>query len=134
MTQRLKVPTALPDQTEKLVHDVIGCCIAVHRELGPGFAEKVYVRAIELELNAAGIPFQRERRFGVRYRGQIVGVVRLDLIVADALVLEVKSVEQLAPVHHKQIVNYMRVAGLRVGLLLNFNVSVLPDGLSRKVL
>jgi len=124
----------LSNEVERLIHDTIGSCITVHRELGPGFAEKVYVRAICLELAANGLPFEQEKRFEVRYRGEVVGSVRLDIIVGGVLVLEIKAIEQVAPVHHKQILNYMRVARLRAGLLINFNVGILPEGLSRKVL
>ena len=97
-----------------MIHDTIGCCIAVHRELGPGFAEKIYLRALCLELSAAGISFEREKRFDVVYRDQVIGVVRVDLIVGGEVILEVKSIEQLLSVHHKQILNYMRIA--RIGL------------------
>jgi len=134
MNMKLNAQNPLPEETETMIHDVIGCCIAVHRELGPGFSEKVYVRAICLELAANGLPFEQEKRYDVRYRDAIVGSVRLDVIVGGVLVLEIKAIEELAPVHHKQILNYMRVAGLRAGLLLNFNVGILPDGLSRRVL
>jgi GxxExxY protein len=118
----LKVQSPLSAEVEKLLHDTIGCCIEVHRGLGPGFAEKVYMRALCLELGLAGIGFEREKRFDIVYRGQVIGVVRLDLIVDGRVVVEVKSIEQLLPVHHKQILDYMRVARSRAGLLLNFNV------------
>jgi GxxExxY protein len=129
----LNIPSPLSDEIEKLMHDTIGCCIAVHRTLGPGLAEKIYLRALGLELSAAGISFEREKRFDIVYRGQVMGVVRVDLIVGGQVVVEVKSIEQLLSVHHKQILNYMRVARLRAGLLLNFNVGILPDGMHRKV-
>src|SRR5215472_3258354 len=134
MNMKLNAQSPLPEETETLIHNVIGCCIAVHRELGPGFSEKVYVRAICLELAANGLPFEQEKRYDVRYRDEVVGSVRLDVIVGGVLVLEIKAIEELASVHHKQILNCMRVAGLRAGLLLNFNVGILPDGLSRKAL
>ena len=130
----LKISSPLSDDVEQLMHDTIGCCIDVHRDLGPGLSERIYSRALCLELEAAGIAFERERRFEVRYRGELIGAQCLDFVVDRQIVLEVKSVEQLASIHHKQILNYMRVAGLRAGLLINFNVPILPDGLSRKVL
>jgi GxxExxY protein len=128
------VPSPLSDETEKLVHDTIGCCIAVHRALGPGHGEKVYAPALCLELKACGIAYERERRFEIKYRGQVVGALIVDIVVADQVVLELKSVELVADLHHKQILNYMRIAGIRAGLLVNFNVTLLPDGLNRKVL
>jgi len=130
----LKVPSPLSDDTETLMHDTIGCCITVHRELGPGLLEKIYSRAVCIELTAAGIRFEREKRFQIRYRGELLSAQRVDLIVGNQIVLEIKSIERLAPVHHRQLLNYMRVAGVRAGLLMNFNVGILPDGMSRKVL
>ena len=124
----------MSDDVEKLMHDTIGCCIAVHRELGPGLLEKIYSRAVCVELTAAGIRFEREKRYPVRYRGVLLCEQHLDFVVGDQIVLEIKSIDQLAPVHHAQILNYMRVARLRAGLLMNFNVVVLPDGMSRKIL
>jgi GxxExxY protein len=130
----LKVSSPLTEDVERLMHAIIGHCINVHRDLGPGLVERIYSRALGIELKASGIAFEREKRYEVRYRGELVGAQRLDLVVNKQVVLEVKAVEQLAPIHHKQILNYMRVAGLRAGLLINFNVAILPDGLSRKVL
>jgi GxxExxY protein len=130
----LKVASPLTDEVERLIHDTIGCCIRVHRELGPGLFERIYSRALFLELTAAGILFEREKRYQVRYRGELLSEQLLDFVVGRQLVLEIKSVDQFAPIHHKQILNYMRVAGLRAGLLMNFNVTILPDGISRKVL
>ena len=129
----LKIPSPLSDDVEQLMHDTIGCCIAVHRELGPGLLERIYSRAVGLELAAAGISFEREKGYQVRYREELLCEQRVDFVVGDQIVLEIKSIDQLAPVHHKQILTYMRVASLRAGLLMNFNVAVLPDGMSRKV-
>jgi GxxExxY protein len=130
----LKVSTPLSDQVEQLVTETIGCCIRVHRELGPGLLERIYSRALCIELAASGLTFDREKRYEVRYRGELLASHSLDLVVDGQIVLEIKSVEQFAPIHHKQILNYMRIARLRVGLLMNFNVTVLPDGLCRKIL
>jgi len=130
----LRVQSPLPADVEQLMHDTIGCCIEVHRTLGPGLLEKIYSRAVCVELAAAGIAFEREKRYPVRYRGQLLCEQYLDFVVGNQIVLEIKSVDQLAPVYHAQILNYMRVAHLRAGLLMNFNVVVLPDGMIRKVL
>ncbi len=130
----LRVVTPLPEEVETLIHATIGCCIAVHRALGPGLLETIYSRAIALELGAAGIAFERERRYAVTYRGELLHEQRLDFVVGGAIVLEIKAVEQLVPIHDVQLVNYMRIAGVRAGLLMNFNVIVLKDGLKRKVL
>jgi GxxExxY protein len=130
----LRVPSPLSDDLEKLVHDTIGCCITVHRVLGPGLLEEIYSRALGLELTAAGIQFEREKPYPVTYRGEVLCKQYLDFVVADQIVLELKSVEQLVPVNHAQLLAYMRVARKRAGLLINFNVVVLKDGLKRKVL
>ena len=130
----LKISSPLSDEVEHLVHDTIGCCIRVHRALGPGLFERIYLRALCVELGIAGITFEREKRYQVRYRGELLSEQCLDFVVGGQVVLEIKSVEQFAPIHHKQILNYMRIAGMRAGLLINFNVLILPDGLSRKIL
>ena len=130
----LKISSPLSDEVEYLVHETIGCCIRVHRTLGPGLFERIYSRAVCVELGVAGIAFERERRYQVRYRGELLSEQYLDFVVGGQVVLEIKSVEQFAPIHHKQVLNYMRIAGLRAGLLINFNVAILPDGMSRKIL
>jgi len=132
--QMLKVPSPLSDDVEQLMHDTIGCCITVHRELGPGLFERIYSRAVCIELTAAGISFEREKRYQVRYRGELLSEQYLDFVIGNHIVLEIKSVDQLAPIHHRQILNYMRIAGLAAGLLMNFNIVVLPDGMSYRVL
>lgn len=130
----ITVPTPLSDELEALVHDTIGCCITVHRTLGPGLLETIYSRAVALELRAADIAFEREKRYPVTYRGQLLCEHRLDFVVGRAIVLEIKAIEAIASVHHSQILSYLRVSRLRVGLLMNFNVAVLKDGLVRKIL
>jgi GxxExxY protein len=130
----LRIQSPLSKELETLIYDTIGCCIAVHRALGPGLLEHIYAKAVGLELTAAGISFDRERSYPVVYRGEPLCEQRLDLVVGDEIVVEIKSVEQLAPIHHSQLLSYMRVAQLRAGLLMNFNVPVLQDGLHRKVL
>jgi GxxExxY protein len=130
----LRISTPLPEELERLVHDTIGCCIAVHRELGPGLLEHVYERAIASELTAAHISFECEAKIPIMYRGQFLCEQRLDFVVAARLVLEIKSVEHLVPLHHAQILSYMRVGRFPVGLLINFNVPILQDGIKRKIL
>jgi len=130
----IRVPTPLDPQLEELVHQTIGCCLRVHAELGPGLLERIYVLAICLELTSAGLPFEHQKRVPVFYRGRLLCEQILDVVVDCRLVLEVKSVEQLAPVHQAQILSYLRASGIRVGLLMNFNVPRLPLGLRRVVL
>jgi GxxExxY protein len=130
----IRVPSPLPSKLEDLVTRVIGCCISVHRELGPGLLESIYSRAIDIELRTAGIPFAREVWIPVRYRGELLCRQRLDIVVGGELLIEVKAVDRLNPVHQAQILSYLRIAKLRVGLLMNFNVPVLHQGLKRFVL
>jgi GxxExxY protein len=130
----LRIDSPLTDDVERLMRGTIGCCIAVHRELGPGLLEHIYARALMIEFRIIGIPFEREKRYPVRYRDELIGEQYLDFVIGDQIVMEIKSVERFAAVHHQQILNYMRIARVRAGLLVNFNVKILPDGLSRKVL
>lgn len=130
----IKVQTPLQDDVEALIHETIGCCIRVHRGLGPGLLERIYVRAVCIELSFANIRFELEKSIPIRYRGEIIASQRLDIVVEDALLLEIKAVDRLAPVHHAQVVSYLRASTLRVGLLMNFNEARLPDGLKRIVL
>jgi GxxExxY protein len=129
----LTIATPFDDELEALIHTVIGCCITVHRELGPGLLENIYRRAVALELRANSLAFEVEKQVPVLYRGELLCYQRLDLIVAERVLIEIKSVERLAPVHHAQVRSYLRVSELRVGLLMNFNVAVLPDGMRRIV-
>lgn len=130
----LRVSTTLSSELEDIVYRTIGCGIAVHRVLGPGLLEQSYVRAMEIELQAQCLPYVAERRYPVHYRGRLISQQRLDLVVADRVAVEVKAVDQLAPVHHAQLLSYLHVSGIKVGLLMNFNVPILQDGLKRIVL
>jgi len=130
----LRIQTNLSAEHEDLIHRTIGCCITVHRALGPGLLERVYATAVCLELQAQCIAFEKEKRYPVHYRDQLLCEHRVDLIVENQLLLEIKSVEQLASVHRGQVRTYLRVSKLQVGLLVNFNVGALPDGLKRIVL
>lgn len=121
----------MPEEVENLIERTIGCCIEVHRALGAGLLEAIYTRAVCIELGHAGIAYEREKQIAVSYRGERLCHQRLDIVVANQLVLEVKSVERIIPVYHAQILNYMRISKLRAGLLMNFNVPVLKDGLKR---
>lgn len=112
---------------------VIGAAIAVHRELGPGFLESVYEEALCVELAARGIEYARQVPVSILYRGHRVGDARLDLLVCSVLVVELKAVETLLPVHQAQTISYLRATGYRLGLLINFNVPTLSVGIKRIV-
>lgn len=130
----LRVPTKLDSLLEDLIHRTIGCCIEVHRRLGPGLLEVIYQRAVEIELEAAGIKFERDKPFPVMYRERLLYTHKLDLVVEGLLMIELKAVERLHPVHDAQTLSSLRVSKLKVALLINFNVALLPDGIKRKVL
>lgn len=130
----LRITSTLPPELDALVQQTIGALLAVHRELGPGMSEGVYAAAIRVELNERAIPFETEVRVSVRYRGRFLCHQRLDLFVDRRLVVEIKSVEHLHPVHVAQVVSYLRLTGARVGLLVNFNVPMLKQGIRRIVL
>jgi GxxExxY protein len=129
----LSVVSSLSPELEKLIRRTIGVSLDVHRELGSGMSEGVYAAALRLELTARGIAFESEKLLPVRYRGQLIGHHRVDLFVDARLVVEVKSVESLHPVHVAQVVTYLRLTGARAGLLVNFNVPLLKQGIKRIV-
>jgi GxxExxY protein len=107
----------------------------VHRALGPGLLESAYEECLCHELGLRGLPFGRQVKLPVTYKGVALDCgYQLDLVVADKVVLELKAVERLAAVHEAQLLTYLRLSQIRVGLLINFNVKVLKDGIVRKVL
>src|SRR5262245_59471244 len=105
----LTVKSDLPGETEDLARRVIGCCINVHRVLGSGLLDAIYTSAVCIELDYAGIGFQREKPVPVVYREQLLCHQRLDIVVADRIILEIKSVEHLNPVHRAQLTTYLRL-------------------------
>jgi len=130
----LKLVSPLPEELETMAQEVIGCCLAVHKELGPGLLESVYPRAVAIELEDRGISFEMEKPLRVNYRGQLLCHQRLDMFIDGRLVLELKSVEMLHPIHVAQVVSYLRLTKSRLGLLINFNVPILKQGIRRIVL
>jgi GxxExxY protein len=131
---RMRLPSPLDAKTEKVMTRTIGCAIAVHRVLGPGFIESIYRKAMCLELESAGLSYEKERPVRVRYRGVDIPGQRVDLIVENAVVVELKSVQRIDAVHHAQTISYMKTVGARAGLLINFRVPILREGLKRFVL
>ena len=112
----------------------IGCAIAVHKALGPGVLEMPLVRALALELAAHGIPYRRDVPIDLWYKGQPLGCgYRLDLLIDDTIIIEVKSVKQIADIHQKQLLSYLKLTGRPLGLLINFNVPILREGISRTI-
>ena len=119
----------------QITEQVIGAATAVHRALGPGLLESAYQECLCQELLLRGIPFARQVPLPLEYRGiRCECGYRLDLLVGGAVVIEIKSIEAIAPIHEAQLLTYLRLGGWKVGLLMNFNVPVLKDGIRRKVL
>jgi GxxExxY protein len=120
---------------DELSQNVIGCAIEVHRNLGPGLLESSYRQCLACELSHACIPFQMELPLPVRYKDLLLECgYRIDLLVGSDLIVEIKSVETLLAIHQAQILTYMRLSTVSLGLLINFNVTKLQNGIKRFVL
>jgi GxxExxY protein len=130
----LHLTSPLSLELEELVQQTIGSCIGVHRELGPGLLETIYQRAVSYELEASGVPFEREKPIWINYRGKRLYLHRLDLVISGQLLLELRAVDRLHPVHHAQVLSSLRASKLRLALLVNFNVALLRQGIRRIVL
>lgn len=125
----------IPADVEWVGTRVIGSAIEVHRVLGPGYKEPIYVDALCLELNARGLKFEREKAITVRYKEYSIPGQRLDLVVEESLIVECKVAESIAKIHTRQVTSYLKTTGLRLGFIFNFNVDVLmPAGFKRIVL
>jgi GxxExxY protein len=110
---------------ELLTEKTIGCCIEVHRELGPGLLESIYQSALEIEFGFHGMRYQPQLPMDVKYKGMMIGQFRIDLLVENAVVVELKSTERHDPIFEAQLLSYMKLGGYKVGLLVNFNSTML---------
>jgi GxxExxY protein len=124
---------AISPETEHVATNVIGAAITVHRVLGPGFLERIYQEAVCIELHARGIAFERERAIVVRYRDVPIPGQRIDLVVAECVVVELKAVVRIDPIHEAKLMSYLRSTGLRLGLILNFHERTLKQGIKRVI-
>ena len=116
----------------ELTDRVIGACIEIHRALGPGLLESAYEECLCYELSAAGIRFERQKPLPVHYKGVNLDCgYRLDLVIEQKLIVELKAVESLLPIHEAQLLTYLKLSGLTLGLLINFNVPVLKSGIKQ---
>ena len=114
---------------------VIGAAIEVHKTIGPGLLEGIYEDCLCIELAKRRIPFERQKEIKIEYKGvKLDSQYRLDLIVNGLVVVELKTVDELAPIHDAQVLTYLKLTGLKVGLLFNFNVPVLKEGIKRLIL
>ena len=121
-------------ELNRLSNGVIGAAIEVHKTLGPGLLESTYERCMCHELGLRGLSFERQKKLPVPYKGmQLDCGYRLDIVVENAIVIELKSCDKIEDIHRAQLLTYLRISGFSLGLLLNFNVRVMKDGIVRLV-
>ncbi|MES2006235.1 MAG: GxxExxY protein [Bacteroidota bacterium] len=117
-----------------LTHLIIRCAIDVHKHLGPGLMESVYEVCLCKEIEKAGLFLERQKVLPVTYKNEILNKeFIIDLLIEDEIILELKSIEGILPIHESQLVTYLKLSGKKLGLLINFNVKVLKDGIRRKI-
>ncbi|VTS04866.1 GxxExxY protein [Tuwongella immobilis] len=121
------------EAVDRLASSVIGAAIEVHRVLGPGYLEKVYEEALAIEFGLRGISCSRQHSIALTYKGHAIGEGRLDFLVGGELIVELKTVDALAEIHKAQVISYLKATGHILGLLINFHVPVLKDGIKRVV-
>lgn len=132
---KIPVKAIRVDMPENAIMErIIKCAIAVHRELGPGLLENVYEQAMDIECSLNGLSVQRQLRVPVLYRGKPIGEYKLDMLIDDSVIVEIKSVERFDPVFEAQVLTYLKITGKRVGLLINFNSRLVKDGIKRFIL
>ncbi len=129
----LRVSSPLSPEAESAMSETIGAAIAVHRALGPGFVESIYRKAMCIELESRNLAYEKEQSIRVLYRGVEIPGQRVDLIIEGLIVVELKAVAKLDEIHRAQLISYLKTTGLRGGLLINFRVPLLRDGLRRVV-
>jgi GxxExxY protein len=118
-----------------LTEQIIGAAIEVHRHFGPGLLESAYEECLCRELHLRGLKFERQRLLPLEYKGVKLDCgYRIDIVVEEKVILELKVVDTIAPIHEAQLLTYLRLSGIKIGLIINFNVPVLKDGIKRLVL
>jgi len=122
-------------EVDAVARAIVDSAYRIHKTLGPGLLESAYESCFHIELSRRGLPFQSQLRLPITYEGIVVEpAYRLDLVVDNAVIVEIKATEKLMPVHEAQLLTYLKLTGLRVGLLINFNASLIKDGIKRFVL
>jgi GxxExxY protein len=125
--------SGVDEQTEALAQAVIGAAIEVHRHMGPGVTEIAYRNALCHEFDLRGIPYEYEVPVDIVYKGKVVGQARMDLVVGRAAIVELKAVDRLNDLHRAQVLTYLQLTKLKLGLLINFNVTLHKDGIKRVI-
>lgn len=131
MEEFVEEEMALDPALNQITDAIIGACIAVHRELGPPYSEEIYEEALAMEFDTRRIKYSRQHGIEVTYRGKVVGPGRIDFLVEGEVVLELKTVDQFAPVHTAQVLSYLKTTGCGLGILINFRTKLLKDGIKR---
>ena len=131
--QRHEAIIQIAQHVEDAGYHTIGCGQTVHRHLGPGFPERIYHRAMCVELAEQGISFESEKRIEVYYKNKKVGIHRLDLVIEGVVIVELKVIPRVLDLHRRQVLSYLKATGLRLGYVMNFNSEVLKDGIRRVV-
>jgi GxxExxY protein len=125
----------IPDNVERLASVVVDAGLKVHKALGPGLLESVYEQCLAHELTLRGVPPRRQVTLPIIYEAhEIEAALRIDLMVGDAIVVEVESVESILPIHRSQLLTYLKLSGCRLGFLMNFNVSLFKSGIERLII
>lgn len=127
----------MSDSIEKqnvITEKIIGCAIEVHKTLGPGLLESIYEKALCYELEQKGLRFKTQVMIPIVYKGSSLGEHRIDLIVEDSIIVELKAVDKVMPVYEAQLLSYLRLTNMKLGLLINFNVEELKRGVKRMIL
>jgi len=122
------------EELNKITEKIIGCAIEVHRNLGPGLLESVYEKALAIELNSSGLKYVRQKKLPIKYKNKSIGEFKIDILVENKIVLELKSVERHDPVFEAQLLSYMKLGNYKLGLLINFNKKLLKEGIKRIIL
>jgi GxxExxY protein len=132
---RGRIMVDYPMDINRLTGDIIGAAIEVHKILGPGLLESAYEECLCHELGLRGIPFERQKELPIEYKGISLDCsYRLDIVVANNVILELKACESLEPIHEAQLLTYLKLTAIKLGLLINFNVPVLKEGIKRLAL
>lgn len=122
------------EEYNQLTYDIIECCIEVHKELGPGLLESIYEECLESVLVENGLKVQRQVEVPLFFKGKKLNKgFRLDMLINDSVILELKSVETILPIHEAQLVSYLKLSKSQLGLLVNFNTKYLKDGVRRRI-
>lgn len=129
--RQVRTYAPLPAELDKAAREIIGAAIEVHRHLGPGLRESVYERALIYELGLRGLAFRQQVPILMKYKDLDIHGQRADLVVEPGVLVELKAIEQLMKLHERQVVSYLKSTGYRLGLLINFNVSILKEGIRR---